>query len=85
MVVKKMIGDDLFGTSWEAARKSIAKRRIERKKVHDVKAVLDPESFNKMKIKKQEKEKIRRKRKIDELKLKPNNHKMKKFNTLDKM
>ena len=85
MVIKKMIGEDLFGENWEKARKQISKRRIDRRKGHDEKAVIDPEVFNQIKIKKQEKEKLRRKRKIQEMKLKPNGVKVKKFNTLEKM
>jgi len=85
MVVKKMVGEDLFGENWEKARKQISKRRTERRKEHDEKAIVDPELFNRMKIKKQEKEKLRRKRKIQEMKLKPSGVKVKKFDILDKM
>ena len=85
MTVKKMVGEDAFGENWEKARKQISKRRNERRKQETEKAVIDPESFNKMKMRKQEKERNRRKRKIEEMKLKTNGHKVKKFNTLEKM
>ena len=53
MVAKKLIGEEVFSTNWEAARKQITSRRSERKRNLDQKAVIDPESFNKMKIKKE--------------------------------
>ena len=86
MVVKKMIGDDLFTDNWEKARRQITKRRADRRKNMDELAVTDPELFNQIKIRKQEKETARRKRRLEEKKLNPSGTaKVKKLNTVESL
>ena len=87
MVAKKLIGEDLFMTNWEKARKQIGERRKERKSAMDTKAVADPEEFSRLKIRKQEKERKRRKRVLEERKMvKPGTQsKKKKFNIVEKL
>ena len=87
MVAKKLIGEDLFMKNWELARKQIVGRRSERKRNLDTKAVIDQEAFNRMKIKKHEKERKRRKRVLEEKKMvKPGSQaKQKKFNSVEKL
>ena len=67
--------------------KQIVGRRSERKRNLDTKAVIDQEAFNRMKIKKHEKERKRRKRVLEEKKMvKPGSQaKQKKFNSVEKL
>ena len=85
MVVKKMVGDDLFTENWEKARRQMTKRRAERKKTLDELAVTDPELFNQRKIRKQEKETARRKRRLEEKKLNPSGTKVKKMDIVESL
>ena len=87
MVAKKMIGEDLFTREWEMARKQIIARRSERKRKLDQQAIIDPESFNQMKIKKHDKERRRKKRVIEQRKMKEPGSQSKrlKFNSAEKL
>ena len=87
MVAKGLIGDDLFTSQWEAARRQIAARRSERKRNLDQKAVIDPEAYNRMKIRKQEKERSRKKRVLEKRKMKAPGSQSKKlkFNSAEKL
>ena len=87
MVVKKMIGDDIFTSEWEAARKQITSRRSERKRKLDQQAIIDPEAFNRKNIKKHEKERKRKKKLLEERKMVApgTQSKKQKFNSVEKM
>ena len=121
MIAKSLIGDDLFTTEWESARRQIVARRSERKRNLDqkergrqyifrnkfffrnfysfskyfffqnadleLKAVIDPEAFNRMKIKKHEKERTRKKRILEKRKMKEPGSQSKKlkFNSVEKL
>ena len=87
MVVKKMIGDEIFTSEWEAARKQITSRRSERKRKLDQQAIIDPEAFNRKNIKKHEKERKRKKKLLEERKMVApgTQSKKQKFNSVEKM
>ena len=70
MIAKSLITETIFTAQWESARRQIAARRSERKRNLDQMAVIDPEGFNRLKIKKHEKERTRKKRVLEKRKMK---------------
>jgi len=87
MIAKSLITETVFTQQWEAARRQIAERRSERKRNLDQMAVIDPEGFNRLKIKKHEKERTRKKRVIEKRRMKEPGSQSKKlkFNTVEKL
>ncbi|CAG5097928.1 Oidioi.mRNA.OKI2018_I69.XSR.g15294.t1.cds [Oikopleura dioica] len=83
-VVEKMVGTVAFAKAWDTARSALSSRREKRGRVKQEMAVTNPEAFNLAKIAKQEKEKARRKRRLQEMKM-SGGKKRSKMNTLDKM
>ena len=79
-----MVGTVAFAKAWDTSRSALSSRREKRGRVKQEMAVTNPEAFNLAKIAKQEKEKARRKRRLQEMKM-SGGKKRSKMNTLDKM
>lgn len=82
-IIKNKIGLEMYTNSLSKLQESISTKRAERKRVRTQLAVTNPEVYAKKKIKRQEKKKESKKRKIDDLKGMKRNFKKRKLVDLE--
>ena len=84
-LIQKRVGTPAFLAAYEAVRKSVQQKRLERKAELAALAVRDPQKAAERKLKRQQKKRERKKRKIREYSIVKNKIKVRKIHETEDM